>query len=375
MSYFESRGGKFDNVVFFGLQYILKKWLTEPITRSMIEEAKELFKDHFPDNQDIFNAKGWEHILEHHNGYLPLSIKAVPEGTRVPVKNVLFTVESTDPEVAWLTNYVESLLDQCWYPMTVCTQSFEQKLILKKFMTETCDDLAGLDSKLTDFGFRGCSSAESGGIGGCSHLACFTGSDTLQAILVAKKYYNAKSMPAFTIPAAEHSTITTWGPGQGEHDVVRHILDQVPTGPVSIVADSYDLWNFIDNVVGGQDLKEIIKDRQGVFVLRPDSGDPSETLLKTLTKLSDVFPPTRNSKGYKVLPKFIRVIQGDGISIESLQQICHDLQKAQFSLDNVVFGSGGALLQKLNRDTQRCAYKCCLAIIDGNTVINFNYLF
>ena len=187
LSYFESRGGKFDHVIFFGLQSILKKWLTTTITCQMIDEAGSFFAQHFPFNQDTFNRSGWQHIVDKHQGKLPLVIKAVPEGLRIPVKNVLFTVENTDPEVPWLVNYVETLLVQCWYPMTVCTNSHEQKRLLKSFAEKSCDDLSTLDSKLHDFGFRGSCSVEAAGIGGCAHLVNFKGTDNLSAILTAQK--------------------------------------------------------------------------------------------------------------------------------------------------------------------------------------------
>lgn len=159
-SYFESRGGKFSEVCFFGLQYIIKRWLVGPVvTREMIDEAKQFYKSHFG-GLDIFNEEGWNHIAEVHNGHLPLKIKAVPEGTVVPVKNVLFTVENTDPHVPWLTNWFETLLVQVWYPMTVCTNSRAQKLIIAHYLHETADSLDGIHFKLHDFGYRGASSVE-----------------------------------------------------------------------------------------------------------------------------------------------------------------------------------------------------------------------
>lgn len=187
-SYFESRGGKFDQVIFFGLQYILKKWLCAPITKDMIEEAENFFGENF-------NKQGWNYILEHHGGKLPLLIKAVPEGTKIPTKNVLFTVENTDPQVPWLTNYLESLFIQVWYPMTVCTNSYHQKQLIKNAMEASCDNLAFLPFMLSDFGFRGSSSVESAGIGGCAHLVNFKSTDNLASIKLAQKYYNAQVSP------------------------------------------------------------------------------------------------------------------------------------------------------------------------------------
>uniref|UniRef100_A0A183E3Y2 DUF5598 domain-containing protein n=1 Tax=Gongylonema pulchrum TaxID=637853 RepID=A0A183E3Y2_9BILA len=217
-SYFESRGGKFPEICFFGLQYILKRWLVGPVvSKAMIEQAKQFYKAHFG-GLDIFNEEGWNHIVDVHKGYLPLRIKAVPEGTVVPVKNVLFTVENTDPQVPWLTSWFETLLVQVWYPMTVCTSSRAQKLVIARYLHETADSIDGIHFKLHDFGYRGVSSVEvcgfikfldqmlvplraniSASIGGAAHLVNFYGTDTIAGL----QYYSAK-MAGFSIPAAEH---------------------------------------------------------------------------------------------------------------------------------------------------------------------------
>lgn len=365
-SYFESRGGKFPTTVFFGLQYILKRFLVGPVvTKEKIQEAKELYKLHF--GNDYFNEEGWNYILEKHKGYIPLRIKAVPEGTVVPYKNVLFTVENTDPKCFWLTNYFETLLVQVWYPMTVATNSRYQKEIIAKYLDETADNLNGLPFKLHDFGFRGSSSVESAGIGGCAHLVNFCGTDTIAGIVTARKFYGCE-MAGYSIPAAEHSTITTWG-RDGEYEAFKNMLTSFPTGLVACVSDSYDIWNACEKVWGEQ-LKDLIVKRgeNGTLVVRPDSGDPPEVVVKVLNILGEKFKTTTNSKGYKMLPPYIRVIQGDGISYESLGAILENMKKNHWSADNLAFGSGGALLQKLDRDTQKCAFKCSYAVINGKQV-------
>ncbi|CAG5131032.1 unnamed protein product [Candidula unifasciata] len=365
-SYFESRGGKFPETVFFGLQYILKRWLVGPVvTKEKIQEAKEIFKLHF--GQDLFNEKGWNYILEHHGGYLPLRIKAVPEGTVVPTRNVLFTVENTDPKCYWLTNYFETLLVQSWYPMTVATNSRYQKLIIAKYLNETADSLAGLPFKLHDFGFRGCTSVEQAGIGGAAHLVNFMGTDTIAALCVARKYYGCE-IAGFSIPAAEHSTITTWGE-DGEKDGFKNMLNKFPSGGVSCVSDSYNIWNACEKL-WGQELKDEVMSRadNGALVIRPDSGNPKEVVVKVLDILGDKFGTTFNSKGYKMLPPYLRIMQGDGISLETLEAILEILKQNKWSTDLVTFGSGGALLQKLDRDTQKCAFKCSYAVVNGKEV-------
>ncbi|KAK7102512.1 nicotinamide phosphoribosyltransferase-like [Littorina saxatilis] len=366
-SYFESRGGKFPSTVFFGLQYLLKRFLCGPVvTKEKIKEAKELYEAHF--SQDVFNEEGWNYILEHHKGYLPMRIKAVPEGTVVPVKNVLFTVENTDPKCFWLTNYFETLLVQAWYPMTVATNSRFMKEIIAKCLDETADSLLGLPFKLHDFGFRGSTSVEAAGIGGAAHLVNFKGTDTIAGICMARNYYHCP-VAGFSIPAAEHSTITTWG-RNGEYEAFKNMLTKFPTGIIAVVSDSYDLWNACEHVWGEQ-LKELVVSREesgGTLVVRPDSGHPPDIVVKVLDILGQKFGTSTNTKGFKMLPSYLRVIQGDGISYETLGAILDNMKKHGWSSENLTFGSGGALLQRLDRDTQKCAYKCSYAIIDGKEV-------
>ncbi|XP_064632487.1 nicotinamide phosphoribosyltransferase-like isoform X2 [Lineus longissimus] len=361
-SYFESRGGKFSQTVFFGLQYILKRWFVgKVVTKENIQEAKELYKGHF--GQDFFNEDGWNYILEEHGGCLPIRVRAIPEGSVVPTKNVLFTVENTDPKCYWLTNYFETIFVQCWYPMTVATNSRYQKEAIARNLDETADSLAGLQFKLHDFGYRGVSSVETAGIGGAGHLVNFRGTDTIAALLTAKKYYNCP-LAGYSIPAAEHSTITTWGK-DGEVEAFRNMLTQFPTGSVAVVSDSYDIWNACANIWGGE-LKDLVVARggHGALVIRPDSGEPKEVVVKVLEILGKRFGTENNSKGYKVLPPYLRVIQGDGINIESLEEILNNMKQHKWSADNIAFGSGGALLQRVDRDTQKCAYKCSYAVVN-----------
>ncbi|HEY6162703.1 MAG TPA: nicotinamide phosphoribosyltransferase domain-containing protein, partial [Bacteroidia bacterium] len=176
-SYFESRGGKFNEVVFFGLQYLLKSYLKGAVvTPEKVEEAEALYAKHFG-SPSLFYKKGWEYILKKHGGKLPVRIKAVAEGTPVSVSNVMMTVENTDPKCFWLTNFLETLLVQVWYPCSVATQSREIKKVLLKYLEQT-GDTSLVDFKLHDFGFRGVSSVESASIGGAAHLMNFMGTDT-----------------------------------------------------------------------------------------------------------------------------------------------------------------------------------------------------
>ncbi|CAG0879526.1 unnamed protein product [Darwinula stevensoni] len=334
-------------------------------------------------------------MYKKHEGRIPLRIKAVPEGTVVPTRNVLFTVENTDPMVPWLTNFFEvghsflralicfshlrkslkdcspctqTILVQVWYPMTVATNSRYQKEILAKYLLETGESLQGLHFKLHDFGYRGVSSVESAAIGGAAHLVNFMGSDTVASLAMVRKYYHCP-MAGFSVPATEHSTMTTWG-REGELDACRNMLEKFPRGIVSVVSDSYNVWNVCENI-WGEDLKDMIVERGrhgGRLVVRPDSGDPEKVVVKVLEILGHAFGTRTNCKGYKVLPSYLSVLQGDGVSYETLGSVLENMKLAGWSAENVIFGSGGALLQRIDRDTQKCAYKCCHAVINGQGI-------
>jgi nicotinamide phosphoribosyltransferase len=368
-SYLESRGGYFKATVFYGLQYFIKKYLVgKAFTQDDLDMAAEFMPKVFG-REDVFNKSKFQYILDKHNGYLPLRIKAVPEGTEVPVSNALLTIENTDPECYWLTNFIETLLMQIWYPSTVATISKEVKKLVINYYKETATEgtEAGIDFVLNDFGFRGVSSVESAGLGGSAHLINFNGSDTIAASVLAKKYYAAKEVYGVSVPATEHSIVTLLGE-KGEKEIFEHVLDTFPTGIVACVSDSYNIFRAC-NEYWGESLKAKILSRDGVLVIRPDSGDPEMTLLAIFDILFNKFGFTTNSKGYRVLPAQVRVIQGDGVNYESIRSIYERLKEAKISAENLLFGMGGALLQKLDRDTQKYALKCSYAEIDGKAVI------
>jgi nicotinamide phosphoribosyltransferase len=367
-SYLESRGGKFEETVFYGLQYLLMEYLQGAvITKEKIDEAEAALLEVFGRN-DIFDRSKFEYIIEKHGGRLPVRIKAVPEGTVTSVKNVLMTIENTDPNCFWLTNFLETLLMQVWYPCTVATLSREIKKIVHQYYTTTASaaSFAGIDYVLNDFGFRGASSVESAGWGGSAHLINFAGSDTLIASTYAKRYYNAPVAPGVSIPATEHSIVTLLGE-KGELEIFRHILDTFPTGIIACVSDSYNILRACKDY-WGTELKQQILNRKGTLVIRPDSGDAVQTLLKIFEILMQEFGFTLNEKGYKVLPPQVRVIQGDGISYSSIPVIYEALKNAGISAENLVLGMGGALLQRVNRDTQEYALKCSYAQVNGKEI-------
>jgi nicotinamide phosphoribosyltransferase len=367
-SYIESRGSdrKWKKHQFFGLQAFRKRYLSKPITMAHIDYAEKIITGMgLP-----FNRSGWEYILTVHKGYLPLRIKAVREGTVLDTRNVLVTVVNTDPKCFWLTNYIETaLLRAVWYPSTVASLSFHCKLaILRAFIKSSDEDvrplLSSLSFKLNDFGARGVSSKESAEIGGMGHLINFRGSDGIEAVAAAERYYGAVN-PAGSICAAEHSTVTSWG-RTNENKAYARMLERwaKPGSVLAVVSDSYDLFHAVKEI-WGKELKQRVIDSGATIVIRPDSGDALTIPVGVIKAAADAYGYTTNSKGYKVLPSCIRVIQGDGITEETLPIILENLLAAGFSVDNIAFGMGGGLLQILNRDTLKFAMKCSAISIGG----------
>lgn len=360
-SYLESRGGVYKRVLSFGaLQYYVEQVLMRPVTWEDVEEAETFLAVHFG-SKDLFNRAGWEHIILHHGGYLPVRVRAVPEGYFIPTSNVLLTVENTDPAVPWLTNYLETRLSNVWYPYTVATLSHHCRSIILKALKDTGDP-ALIDFKLHDFGYRGVSSQESAAIGGLAHLVNFKGSDTTAALVLAQRYYGCP-MAGFSIPAAEHSTITSWGRAH-EVDAYRNMLTSYPTGLVAVVSDSFNIYDACEKL-WGETLHDAVLARDGVLVVRPDSGYPPTVVTKVLTLLGQKFGYTINQKGFKVLNPKIRVIQGDGCDPQMIDMVLAVTSINGWSADNIGFGMGGGLLQQVNRDTLKFAFKCSSIVVDG----------
>lgn len=424
-SYLEARAGaRFDKTAIVGLQPLLKRHLVGTvITENSINQARFMVACHFgqadskritpyvcnthvpiyvsvplyddegnvrdivqavnPDlrvdwekyfadtnQKERFNIAGWTRILKVHGGKLPLRIKAAPEGLPIPVSNVLMTVENTDKENSyWLTNAVESLLTHVWHPCTVNALSREVKMLCTRFAERTSDSPM-VNFMLHDFGYRGVSGDEAARMGGMAHIVNFMGTDTMVAMEFAINYYGATMDGlAYSVPATEHSIMTALGE-DGEEAVVERLLEQYPDGILSVVADSYDIYNFVDVIVG-QKFKKRILERKGVFVVRPDSITPTHQtpeaeMVWIMSNLWINFGGTTNRKGYKVLNPAVRVLWGDGIDYDGIHKILKAVEFAGFSIDNIAtFGMGGGLLQKVNRDTQRFAFKSSAQCRDG----------
>lgn len=365
-SYIEARG--YDKklfgdvppeVVFFGLDILIDRYLKTQVTTQDVEFMAGVAKLHGVP----FALEDWRKIVEVHNGFLPISIRALPEGTVAPISVPLLQIKNTDAELPWLSGFVETMLQRAvWYPSTVATVSREIKKVINRFLEETGDP-TGLSFKLHDFGARGATSHESAEIGGLAHLVNFLGTDTMEAVYLGWNVYG--EVLGHSIPASEHSTITSWGRSH-EVDAFENMLTSFPTGPVACVSDSYDIFQACSEL--WPSLKDKIFARDGFLVVRPDSGDPVSTTLKVIEILGEKFGTTVNDKGYKLLHPKIRIIQGDGINRWSIEQILDNYKTHGWSADNIAFGMGGALLQNVNRDSLSFAQKANEAIIGGEIV-------
>ena len=361
--YMESRGGVYGVTQFVGLQYYLMKYLSAKVTVERVEYAKSRIEAHM--GPGVFDYNGWMRIAVEHNGKLPVKIRAVKEGSVVPVKNVLMTMESTDKALPWLPSFLETVLMKVWAPTTVATTSLTAKAIISQYLEETADNLSGLPFKLHDFGDRGVSSPESAGICGLAHLVNFMGSDTTSALEVAKNFYGSL-MAAFSIPATEHSSMTILG-RDGEFIQMRRFIEQFADNKIkACVSDSFDIYKAIEFWAT---LKPLLIEQGATLVVRPDSGDPIDMSLYCVDKLAHAVGYSDNSKGYRLLDPTVRVIYGDGIDDPSvIRDILENLKRNGYSTDNMAFGMGGGLLQKNNRDTQKFAIKCSAAEISNAVV-------
>lgn len=355
-SYFESRmGAEYPYTVFFGLQYLLKEYFTGKIvTPEKVAIAQKRIDAHLAPG--AFNLHGWNHIMKACGGKLPVTIKAVPEGMAVPTNNVLMTVENNGPKNYWLTNYLETMLTHVWSPSTVATVSHVAKQMMLKYLIETADDpFTAIQFMLHDFSFRGVSSFESAATAGAGHLINFLGTDTFPSVELIMDYYGMADMPAFSVPATEHSIMTALGV-DGEMDIVEDLLNKYPTGILSLVIDSYNHIEFIKEVA--RRFKDRILARDGKLVFRPDSGSPSAVTMECAELIESEFGTTTvNSKGYKTFGPKLGILWGDGIDTQGVRSILYTLTTRGYSADTIVFGMGGGLAQKINRDVQRFAFK------------------
>lgn len=365
-------GGKYPKICYFGSSMIIQDHFLQPVTNEMIDEAQEDALNEFGTN-DYFNRPVWEKVRD--LGYLPIIIKAVPEGTILKESNVCFTIDSTEKWFAGHVVGLETLLMHTWYPTTIATRSMYIKNNIKPFFEKSSDFTEFvLPVAVNDFGMRGATGHEAAGRGGAAHLVHFAGSDNKIAMTALRDYYNLKDRLK-SVWATEHSIATSYGPGQGEIDYMTAQLVRAPKDKIiSVVIDSYDSDNFIQNVAGNADIKKLIQERSGRVVFRPDSGDPKTNVIKYLDMLGGIFGYSINNKGYKVLHDNVGLIQGDGMDEVTIPELFGEIVKLGWAADNVVTGSGGGLLQAdATRDTSRWAIKASYGekLVDGK-IVPFN---
>ena len=358
-SYIESRGGEFPSTMFIGLQAFLREYLMRPITLEDIDEAEHIEREQgVPFNRDL-----WMGILNDYGGFLPVEIEAVPEGTVLPPRNVLVQLVNTDPKYWWVTSFFETaLLRAIWYPTTIGSVSWLLKQVIRDTLEHTSDNPQMLRSMLHDYGARGVSSMESAALGGMAHLVNFSQSDTVPGILAAKRYYNAGNI-SNSGPNSEHAGFSAWG-RENEAAALRNMLEMYrDAGCALLLTDTYDHENCVKNILGGE-LKQMIENFPGLVGARPDSGDIVQVTADTTEWLMDAFGYETNSKGFKVLPPYIRVVQGDGVNFAALPQVFIEMERRGFSAENALFGMGGGLLQH-NRDTMNFGQKANAVCVNG----------
>lgn len=325
-SYLESRvGSEFNKTIFYGLQYIIKKYLEgKVVTPEKVNQANSLIKTHI--GEDIFNYDGWMHIADELDGKLPIEIKAVEEGTPVEVGNVLMSVENTDKQCYWLPNYLESLLLQVWYPSTVATLSAEVRKLCNFYLDVTGSGKENLDFMLHDFGYRGATSTESAELCGSAHLLSFKGTDTLAALTIPENYYNDNNIYGLSVQATEHSVMTSLGE-EGEIKQAINVIDNAKDGILSMVIDSYNYREFLKQAsTKGSKLNDKInefleKTDGNKVVFRPDSGEPVSTTLDCLNILGEGFGTVKTTEGYKIFAKNIGLLWGDGLNYHKIRDI------------------------------------------------------
>ncbi|WP_337041649.1 nicotinate phosphoribosyltransferase [Emticicia sp. 17c] len=379
----KSRIENIPEVVFFGLQYFLKKYIIEDFSTYFFNQPKEVvIKQYarFINNYLGENQVGTKHIEALHDlGYIPMVFKALPEGTSVPVRVPMFTMYNTKPEFFWLTNYFETLLSTViWLPCTSATIARQYRKILDKYAYETSSLPEFVDWQAHDFSMRGMGGIEASVTSGAGHLLSFTGTDTIPTLAFLETYYNANSDTTLiggSVAATEHS-VMCMGTNEGEFETFKHLITEVyPKGIVSIVSDTWDLWKVL--TVYLPDLKTEIMNREGKVVIRPDSGNPVDIICgnpngKTpeekkgvIELLWDTFGGSINDKGFKELIPKIGAIYGDSITLDRATQICERLKQKGFASTNIVLGIGSYTYQYNTRDTFGFAMKATYGEVNG----------
>lgn len=382
-----SRIKDINDVTFVGLQYAIKKRLMEDFEAFFAADVDEVCAE-YQAMLDAYlgpNDIGTEHIRALHNlGYIPLEFKALPEGTRVPLRVPMLTVENTHPDFFWLTNYFETILSaELWMPMTSATTASAIRELLNEWAIKTTGSIEGVGFQGHDFSMRGMSGLDAAIASGIGHLVAFTGTETVPVLNAIAEYYPHTGFLAGTVPATEHSVMCAGGQ-EDEMETFQRLLDLYPTQILSVVSDTWDYWNVLTNILPS--LKEQILARGangGKLVVRPDSGDPADIICGTVAfydgnradltadekgsieVLWDEFGGTVNEQGYKVLNPAVGLIYGDSMNFGRIKNICERLERKGFASTNVVFGIGSFNYQYQTRDTFGFAMKATNVVIEG----------
>ena len=368
ISYFESRGGKFNRVMNFGVQMLVKEYFLQPLTKKQAYNMIEWATEHMNGNMVKDLELALNKVVNELDGRMPIRIRNAPEGLMIPIKNVLLTIETTIPDEVWfsLVSYFETKLVRVWAAMSVGTTSWYVREAILEALEESSDDpMAEINFKFHDFGSRGVPDMGAAAFNGAAHLVSSMGTDTTVAVQALEFAYNIR-MAGYSIPASEHSTTTSHGEAN-EMDIITQMFDAYAyKGSIfATVADSYDIIRFIRKYAPL--FKERLIESGATWVFRPDSNDPIKMPIQVLVELEKVFGTTTNKKGYKVLNN-VRVIQGDGIEPPQVTEILNGVMALGFSATNIAFGMGGGLLQKVNRDTHKFALKCSAIRVKGEWV-------
>ena len=381
----KSRNPQMEEVVFFGMQYFIKEYLINQFRDDFFNRPKEEVVNAYARRMDNYLGKDsipHDHIGALHDlGYLPLEIKALPEGTLVPMKVPVFTIKNTKPEFFWLTNMLETLLSAItWKPCTSATTAFHYFKTFTRYAQETVgDDLGFVPWQGHDFSFRGMSGIEDALMSGAAHLLCFTGTDTIPAIDFLEEYYHAdctSELVAGSVPATEHS-VMCMGTEDGEIETFERLITKVyPSGPVSIVSDTWDFWQVITEFL--PKLKEHILARDGKVIIRPDSGDPVKIVIGdedatpgspehkgVIQCMWETFGGTITKQGYRLLDPHIGLIYGDGITTERQDAILEGLKQKGFASYNIVLGLGSFTYEYVTRDNFGFAMKATYGEVNG----------
>lgn len=373
-----------DKIVLFGLQYFIKKYLMHEFEQGFFNQPKEVVVAKYQRRISTYlgpDAITYEHIEALHDlGYLPIEIKALPEGTAVNIRVPMVTVQNTLPEFFWITNFLETLISTVlWMPCTSATIGLEYRKILDRYAEETGGDSAFVDWQAHDFSFRGMAGVEAAAMSGAGHLLSFTGTDTIPAIDFLEDYYGAdadKELVGGSVAATEHS-VMCMGTKENEIGSFKRLINEIyPGGIVSIVSDTWDFWGVIDEFM--PKLKNEILARDGKVVIRPDSGDPvkiicgdpdaevgSSEYKGAVERLWEVFGGSVSETGHRLLDPHIGLIYGDSITLERCQEICRQLAEKGFASTNVVFGIGSYTYQYVTRDTFGFAMKATYGEVEG----------